>query len=211
MWSLGYDTCMAISSDGFSCGLALFWSKSLAVSLHAYSSHIIDVVVNPVGGTAWRATFLYGEPKLELLHEFWNKMRFLKTQWDGSWICARDFNEVLVAKEHLGVTDRSEAQMVEFRERLDDCGLSDLGYSGPWFTWSNKQDGDRHIKVRLDRAVANNAFLELFEGCAVENIITTTSDHYVVHVLLNEVNDRTHPLPGEHSFKFEAAWLHAPD
>lgn len=47
----------------------------------------------------------------------------------------------------------------------------DLGFSGPKFTWCNRQEQDGHVKVRLDRAVANGAFSRLFDDCCVENIV----------------------------------------
>jgi hypothetical protein len=41
-----------------------------------------------------------------------------------------DFSEVLHRHEHLGVGDRDENQMMGFRDAMDICGLSDLGYVG---------------------------------------------------------------------------------
>jgi uncharacterized protein (DUF2249 family) len=64
--------------------------------------------------------------------------------------------------------------MNQFKECLDDCGLVDLGYTGPMFTWSNRQQGDALVRVRLDRAVENGDFTTVFDDCVVENIITTT-------------------------------------
>jgi hypothetical protein len=54
-----------------------------------------------------------------------------------------------------------------FRDCLDECNLVDLGFSGPKYTWSNRQDAQCNIRVRLDRAVANGAFLNLFADCSV--------------------------------------------
>jgi len=38
---------------------------------------------------------------------------------------------------------------------LEDCNLSDLGFSGPKYTWCNGKYGDDFSRERLDRAVAN--------------------------------------------------------
>jgi hypothetical protein len=35
MWSLGFSGCYAVSSDGLSGGLALFWLSSISVSVQA--------------------------------------------------------------------------------------------------------------------------------------------------------------------------------
>jgi hypothetical protein len=77
----------------------------------------------------------------------------------------------------------------------------DLGFAGPKFIWTNRQDVDHHVKVRLDRAVANGDFMQMFDGCNVENLITTSSDHYAVQIKLErDVNgNRSHAM--SHSFK----------
>jgi hypothetical protein len=87
----------------------------------------------------------------------------------------------------------------------------DLGFSGPMFTWSNKQEGDALVQVRLDRAVVNGAFSALFDDCSVENIINTTSDHHAILIRLANFNDREERKPVQSGFRYEEAWLQAPD
>jgi hypothetical protein len=211
MWSLGYSGSFAVSSVGLSGGLALFWLQPYSVDLKGYNSHCIDVVVSKENCAQWRATFVYGEPRKELRHEFWDLLRRLHGEWRGPWICCGDFNEVLSGDEHLGSNDRSESQMSMFRECLDECGLMDLGFAGPKFTWNNRQEGDDLVRVRLDRAVANGSFTELFSGYRVENVITTSSDHLAVSITLAALEETAHVLPVQQQFRFEAAWLRAPD
>src|SRR5438128_7139455 len=101
--------------------------------------------------------------------------------------------------------------MDQFKSCLDDCGLVDLGYSSPSFTWSNKQNDDSLVRVRLDRAVVNGAFATMFDDCQVENVITTTSDHYAVLVRLQSFGESSAQKPVQSGFHYEAAWLRAPD
>jgi hypothetical protein len=101
--------------------------------------------------------------------------------------------------------------MNQFKECLDDCGLVDLGYTGPMFTWSNRQQGDALVRVRLDRAVENGDFTTVFDDCVVENIITTTSDHFAVLVRLQKFGVAPEIRAVQSGFKFEADWLRAPD
>jgi hypothetical protein len=211
MWSLGFSGAFAVSSNGLSGGLALFWSSSVKVDLRAFSSQLIDIVVSQEEGPDFRATLIYGEPRKELRHQFWDRLRFLKSTWNGPWICAGDFNEVLHSDEHFGLRDRDENQMELFRDCLDDCGLMDMGFIGPKYTWTNRQDGERNIKVRLDRAVANGDFLHIFDACTVENIITTSSDHLAILIKVMKEGDQTVVYPVQQSFRFEAAWMKAPD
>lgn len=73
-----------------------------------------------------------------------------------------------------------------FRKCLEDCELIDLGYIGPKFTLNNRQAGMNNIWVRLDRAVANGHFIELFDEYQVENVITSSSDHYAIEIAISE-------------------------
>lgn len=94
---------------------------------------------------------------------------------------------------------------------MDDCGLIDLGFTGAKFTWCNKQDAQSNVKVRLDRAAANGEFSHLFDDYCVENVNTTTSDHYALLILLSGRANRGTGAPIQQSFRFEAAWLRAED
>ncbi|XP_071681709.1 uncharacterized protein [Lolium perenne] len=211
MLSLGYSGFFGVSSVGLSGGLALFWLQPYTVQLKGLNSQCIDVGIKAENGDSWRASFVYGEPKREKWHEFWNFLRRLKTQGDGPWIVCGDFNEVLHNSEHFGSNDRSEAQMIQFRECLDDCGLVDLGFSGPIYTWSNKQDSDRNVQVLLDRAIGNGDFMHMFDDCHFENIITTTSDHFAISINLKKNADEARARPVQTGFHFEAAWLRSPE
>jgi hypothetical protein len=86
-----------------------------------------------------------------------------------------------------------------------------LGYEGPKYTWSNRQGSDTNVKVRLDRAVANGDFSHMFQDCCVENLITTSSDHYAILISLMGQSEVDIQQPVQLGFKFEAMWLHAPD
>jgi hypothetical protein len=61
-----------------------------------------------------------------------------------------------------------------------------------------------NVKVRLDRAVANEAFEDLFLVYQVENIITTATDHFAILVSLDIVQVTTRQ-PVLNGFRFEAA------
>ena len=86
-WMLGFSGAFAVSSDGLSGGLALFWSSDVKVDLKDFSSHLIDIVITQEDGLSWRTTIIYGEPKKELQHQFWDKLRFLRSTREGPWIC----------------------------------------------------------------------------------------------------------------------------
>jgi endonuclease/exonuclease/phosphatase family metal-dependent hydrolase len=211
MWSLGFSGCYAVSSEGFSGGLALFWTSSSDVTVKAANKRCIDAHVKLEDGMTWRASFVYGEPRREDRPHFWEFLRRMRSSWNGPWVCCGDFNEVLSQDEHCGPRDRSDSQIDAFRDCMMDCGLADLGFTGPKFTWCNKQDPNSHVRCRLDRAIANSAFSNLFEACCVENIIATTSDHYPILISLDRGSQIRRQTPVQQGFRFEAMWLRASD
>ncbi|KAI5012080.1 hypothetical protein ZWY2020_024214 [Hordeum vulgare] len=101
--------------------------------------------------------------------------------------------------------------MALFRNCLDTCNLIDVGYVGPKFTWSNKQDAQCNTRVRLDRGVANVAFSDLFGDCSVENVITSSSYHYAIHITLTKNLPGRDGPPDQTGFCYEAAWRRAED
>jgi len=211
MWSFGFSGCFAVSSDGRSGCLALFWVHDCPVSLKHYNSNIIDVTIGSDPEHMWRASFVYGEPKVGLRHDLWDFLRLVRTEWSGPWICAGDFNEILSRDEHLSRRERGEQQIRLFRECLEFCDLVDLGFSGPKFTWNNRQEGNDNVKVCLDRAVANGKFNQLFDECHVENVITSSSDHYAILISINKKTWHSENNYFKIGFKYEAMWARAPD
>jgi hypothetical protein len=92
----------------------------------------------------------------------WKLLRRIKREVNEPWLMLGDFNEAMWQHEHFSATKRNERQMENFRETLSDCNLHDLGYSGlPW-TYNNKQSGRQNVRVRLDRAVADPSWTNLF-------------------------------------------------
>lgn len=86
------------------------------------------------------------------------------------WLIVGDFNEVLFEAKKRGGNMCDMGSILGFRDAVDVCGLKDLGYSGYVSTWSNRR-GEEFIKERLDRAFANDDWLELFPSFSVKNLV----------------------------------------
>uniref|UniRef100_A0A453EDJ8 Endonuclease/exonuclease/phosphatase domain-containing protein n=1 Tax=Aegilops tauschii subsp. strangulata TaxID=200361 RepID=A0A453EDJ8_AEGTS len=155
-WRLGMRGFCGVGSDGLSGGLALFWDESLQVTVLDSCARYIDVLVDDdSNGTRWRATFVYGEPRVENRHLMWDHLSRLRAVSQVPWLVCGDFNEALWQHEHLSRSLRAEGQMTAFRDCLLVCELEDLGFSGLPFTYDNGQQGDRNVRVRLDRVCAD--------------------------------------------------------
>jgi hypothetical protein len=81
-------------------------------------------------------------------------LKFIKSSSDLPWVCLGDFNEVLHRSEHVGVQERSYAQMAGSKRLWTVCGLRDLGFEGKSWTFEKKVAGGTFCRVRLDRALA---------------------------------------------------------
>lgn len=53
----------------------------------------------------------------------------------------------------------------------------DLGFSGLPFTYDNMQKGRKNMRVRLDRAVADNRWRDIFAEARVVHNVSPCSDH----------------------------------
>lgn len=160
-WKLGLTNMIVKDCSGRGGGLAIFWRKDINLHVQSISRMYIDAKVTEEDGFLWRLTGFYGEPEKKLL--FWKALRVLNAARERPWLCLGDFNEILLRCEKEGGLERSQSCMDEFREALEDCGLSYLGFEGNPFTWrNNSHDSAKYIQERLDRAVANDEWMARF-------------------------------------------------
>ena len=78
------------------------------------------------------------------------------------WLCIRDFNEITSSSEKAGGNIRQATQMNRFHKVIHHCAFHDLGFVGPPFMWSKNNGVEGRIRVRLDRALANNEWQAKF-------------------------------------------------
>ena len=131
-------------------------------------------------------------------------LRMLRSKPHLPWCCMGDFNEILQTEEKRGGRIRAHDQMQAFRDVLDDCGLVDLGFSEPEFTWHSRRYGHL-IWERLDRGVANYDWLAKFLAALVRHLHCFSSDHRPIKLVLdpNSESQRWFRCP----FCFEEMWL----
>jgi hypothetical protein len=67
--------------------------------------------------------------------------------------------------------------MEDFQASVEACLLHGLRFSGPKFTWSNKRGGVHFVKERLDRALANSTWTNLYPLMQIEVLAACCLDH----------------------------------
>lgn len=123
-----------------------------------------------------------------------------------------DFNEVMWSFEKRGGNSKSWHSMKLFRDVVSHCGLLDLGFTGPSFTWSNGRQGESNIRERLDRTLANSAWKNRYKEIHVKHLPRYKSDHAPISIVSRtssgaEAGPHT---PKQWNFRFEHTWLHHP-
>lgn len=201
---LGFENMMVVDSMGKGGGLALLWMTDSGVEIQNYSRrHINAKVCSSPGGPSWKLTGFYGQPEASKRQEAWNLLRHIAHMEPIPWICLGDFNEILCSNEKFGGKERQRGLMEAFQNTLEGCGLSDLGYKGPKFTWTNCREDTEFIKERLDRAVANHDWCESFQGVEVLVGVAICSNHSPIFVCLKQKGIERR---GRRKFRFEAGW-----
>ena len=200
---LGYDACFHVDRTGTARGLALFWKNSLQCQLVNFSNnHITVEIVNSTLGT-WRLTGYYGFPNGGHRLVAWNFLRQLSTQFSGPWCIFGDFNDILDASEKRGRTIRPPWLINGFRRVVFDSGLSDVPVEGYPYTWLKSLGTSHAVEERLDHALGNNLWFDMFPNAIVETLVAPASDHYPILV-----NVAPTPRPHVHKrlFRYENAW-----
>ena len=90
--------------------------------------------------------------------------------------------------------------MNEFREALERCQLSDLGFIGYPYTWNNKRPGLANTRQRLDRAIATESWKTKFPVSTLTHLFSHALDHLPI-ILHIRTARRTSPS-NSRGFKF---------
>ncbi|RAL52409.1 hypothetical protein DM860_007266 [Cuscuta australis] len=99
-------------------------------------------------------SFVYGFNELEERKSLWKDIKTYASS-NEAWCVIGDFNAVLTSEDRKGGNPVSNGETADFRDCLEKCGLEEMPFSGPYFTWNNKQKGGDRIYSKLDRMVAN--------------------------------------------------------
>lgn len=89
-------------------------------------------------------------------------------------------------------------------ELINYCELRDLGFVGPKFTWLFQQRDGLQIRERLDRALGNIDWLNIFSMETLYHLSSSTSNH---SPLFLHFKNRPSRRRKRKLFRFESMWL----
>ena len=85
----------------------------------------------------------------------WDNLNKVAKLHNMPWVVAGDFNELFLDEDKFGGRAVSVNKSLLFKECLDNCGMIDIGFSSPRFTWTNKREVQTLIQERIDRFFVN--------------------------------------------------------
>lgn len=149
-------------SGGRAGGLILFWVSGGRLEIQSYSnSHIDAHLVDDTTGLPCRFVGFYGNPATAQRVQSWNLMHSLITHFSFSWLVAKDYNELLKAKDKLDGVERPFLQIERFYEVIANCDLLAIPITDSIYTWSKHWDNGSVFQC-LDRGLMSASWGEMF-------------------------------------------------
>ncbi|KAL2904358.1 LINE-1 retrotransposable element ORF2 protein [Bienertia sinuspersici] len=143
--------------------IVIAWNpNSFTVSILHTLAQCIHCVIKPRSGLPeFFCTFIYAFNEAGNREQLWQDLTDFAASQDGPWLIMGDLNCVLQMEERCGSNVRMQ-EILPGRMCMERCGLIDIPYGGQFFTWSNKQGGGDRVFSKIDRVMANEAWLETF-------------------------------------------------
>ncbi|GMP46214.1 hypothetical protein CsSME_00014459 [Camellia sinensis var. sinensis] len=156
--NLGFPKYHIVETHGFAGGIWLLWNDleihcdiiaQTQQEVHAW----IQVLSKP---SPWLFSAIYASPILSSRRILWENRTTLANSHNAPWFMMGDFNEILTSVDKFRGKPINLSRALKLKDCMDHCGMLDLGFSGPKFTWTNLRNTRALIRERLDRAWSNH-------------------------------------------------------
>lgn len=152
-------------------------------------------------GTKVYIAGVYASTSYILRRQLWADLSSLQYTYRAPWIFLGDFNAVLGAHEKRGRLLPPSISCTNFLSWSNANLLLHLNTNGVQFTWNNGRLDSDSVFLRLDRAICNEAWTDLWGVTSCTALVRTHSDHHplLVHSDFSFVRKTA-------SFKFFKTW-----
>ncbi|XP_074305781.1 uncharacterized protein LOC141641002 [Silene latifolia] len=158
---IGSEWAMVNNIDSHDGGrIWIIWDETnYKVEVLSSEAQVINarVIFIPTG-EIWWISMVYGFNRVVDRLPLWHSLQLMHQVVAGPWVVMGDFNSVLAMDERIG-SEISVAEMRDFQDCVDNCGIGDIPAHGAFFTWNNKQDVGDVVFSRIDRAMVNDEWL----------------------------------------------------
>ncbi|OVA05573.1 Endonuclease/exonuclease/phosphatase [Macleaya cordata] len=185
----------------------VLWDPTLVnISLLFSSSQVITVMANLSNGSTFILSFIYGSNSLQERRDLWNYITSFAATNNTPWLLMGDFNSILHSNEKSGGDIVRPHHFSDFQDCVREAHLFDCPYLGCFFTWSNNQIVQGRISSKLDRALINFNWLNVFPDSKADFLTSGISDHSPC-IFTIFPDHRGGPKP----FRFFNCWAEEPD
>ena len=157
--TLPYTHSWHVEPIGFFDSIWLLWneSPSFQVDILTYNEYSIHALVNVSSPSlSFLLTAVYASFNFNKCKIFWDYLQNLANVVSLPWVLLGDLNDMISDDEKMRGLPLNINRISTFRNCMNKCGLMDLGFQGPRFTWTNKSSVWKYnIKERLDRQLGN--------------------------------------------------------
>lgn len=109
--------------------------------------------------------------------ESWQLLTSLSGVSPLPWLIIGDFNAIRRALEKEGGASRPKQQMARFNNVINSCGLNEVEYIGPKFTWIYQRSDGYQIRERLDRSLVSSDWASKFPSAKLLHKSSSTLDY----------------------------------
>ena len=205
---LHFDRAIHANSIGYSSGLWILWdSTQEEVSKLSTMEQEIHAIVKDLSSNAsWLMSAIYASPRYAERRLLWDNLSKVAKLHTLHWIIVGDFNEVLLGEDKFRGRPISISRAINLQECLNTCGMINLGFFGPPFTWTNRQPLPHLVQERIDRVFVNADWNILYLEACVKHMERSHSDPSPVLLSLRHDHGTHHPQP----FRSQPIWLSYP-
>ncbi|XP_075674809.1 uncharacterized protein LOC142644001 [Castanea sativa] len=200
-----FDGAIHANNIGFTGGLWLLWdSAQVEVNVLSSIEQEIHAIVKDLSlNASWMLSVVYASPRYAEKRLLWDNLTTIAGLHSLPWVIVGNFNEILLGENKFGGRPINVNRALKFQECLNDCGMIDLGFTSPKYTWSNHRPLTHLIQERIDRVFANTEWNIHYPNAQVKHLERTHFDHSSVILSLN--NSPTARFP--RLFRFQLKWL----
>ncbi|KAK6119835.1 hypothetical protein DH2020_046430 [Rehmannia glutinosa] len=154
--------------------IAIFWNpNSVSFDIIELLPQVIHAFITcKISGNRFLASFVYGVHLKADRRPLWANLVHTRTIYSDPWLLLGDFNSVLKSDERRNGSVVSPHEIKDFEECCFELGISDLQFTGLFYTWTNMT-----VWSKLDCAMVDHNWILAGFNSRVEFLPSGSSDH----------------------------------